>query len=62
MTAPAQIRNFAIILIGSVHLAWHYAVDGYAGILLAAAFWLIAGAIAGRAIPEPAGTRHPAVD
>lgn len=27
------------ILIGSVHLAWHYAVDGYLGILIAAAIW-----------------------
>jgi hypothetical protein len=42
----------AFILVGSVHLGWHYAVDGYAGILLATVFWLTAGAIARRAIPE----------
>jgi hypothetical protein len=41
----------AAILIGSVHLGWHYAVDGYAGILLATIFWLLAGVIARRAIP-----------
>lgn len=29
----------ALVLIGSVHLGWHYAVDGLAGIALGAAFW-----------------------
>ena len=33
------------ILIGSVHLAWHYAIDGYAGILIAWACWWGAGRI-----------------
>ena len=28
-----------VVLIGSVHLGWHYAVDGIAGILLAVVFW-----------------------
>jgi len=42
---------FAVILVGSVHLAWHYAVDGLAGILLAAIFWAAAGTIANRTIP-----------
>jgi PAP2 superfamily len=32
-----------IILVGSVHLGWHYAVDGYAGLALAAVCWQIAG-------------------
>ena len=36
----------AVILLGSVHLAWHYAIDGYAGILLALAFWWLAGIVA----------------
>lgn len=35
----------ACILIGSVHLAWHYAIDGYAGILIAWAGWWGAGRI-----------------
>jgi PAP2 superfamily protein len=35
--------NMAGILLGSVHLAWHYAVDAYAGIFLALAGWWIAG-------------------
>ena len=36
----------AIILVGSVHLGWHYAVDGYAGLALAALCWWVAGPIA----------------
>jgi len=35
-----------LIVIGSVHLGWHYAVDSIAGILLALIFWYAAGAIA----------------
>jgi hypothetical protein len=33
----------AAIVIGSVHLAWHYAVDGIAGIAVAILFWHAAG-------------------
>lgn len=32
----------AVILIGSVHLGWHYALDGYAGIVIAVAAWWVA--------------------
>ena len=35
-----------IILVGSVHLGWHYAVDGYAGLALAALCWWLAGYVA----------------
>jgi membrane-associated phospholipid phosphatase len=31
----------AIVQIGSVVLGWHYAIDGYAGILLAVALWAL---------------------
>lgn len=31
------------IILGSVHLAWHYAVDAYAGILIALIIWWFAG-------------------
>jgi hypothetical protein len=37
---------FALFIqIGSVHLGWHYAVDGYASTLLATLFWKLSGKI-----------------
>lgn len=33
------------ILVGSVYLGWHYAIDGYAGIILATLIWWAAGKI-----------------
>jgi hypothetical protein len=52
-----------IVVIGSVHLAWHYAVDSIAGVGLAFAFWYVAGAIVRArarthygALPEPASS------
>ena len=36
----------AVILVSSVHLAWHYAVDGYAAILISCSMWWICGKIA----------------
>ncbi len=35
----------AIIMIGSVLLAWHYAIDGYLGALIAVACWKVAGSL-----------------
>lgn len=40
------ILHCAFILIGSVHLGWHYAVDGYVAMALAAGLWWIAGPVA----------------
>ncbi|MCV5838215.1 phosphatase PAP2 family protein, partial [Escherichia coli] len=35
---------FAILIqIGSVHLGWHYAIDGYVGTLLTVLLWKIVG-------------------
>jgi len=36
----------AVILLGSVHLGWHYAVDGYAGIAVGLFAWWLAGPVA----------------
>jgi hypothetical protein len=33
----------AIILLGSVHLGWHYAVDGYVSIILTVVIWHLVG-------------------
>ncbi len=33
-----------IVLLGSVHLGWHYAVDGYASIILVPVIWKASGA------------------
>jgi hypothetical protein len=40
------VAHCALIFIGSVHLAWHYAVDGYLAMALAAGLWWIAGPLA----------------
>lgn len=36
-----------LILLGSVHLGWHYAVDSYAGILGACGVWWLSGRLVG---------------
>ncbi len=38
-----------VIMLGSVLLAWHYAVDGYAGALIALGCWWLAGRLVRRA-------------
>lgn len=48
-TLGILLTVFALfILIGSVHLGWHYAIDGYLGALIAVVAWWIAGYIARR--------------
>jgi hypothetical protein len=54
-TAPWIGRVFlvylVIMLLGSVHLGWHYAIDGYVSIAGVCLIWWIAGKIARRAPP-----------
>lgn len=38
----AMMGFLALILVGSVQLGWHYAIDGYVSILLALALWWVA--------------------
>ena len=40
-----------VIMLGSVLLAWHYAVDGYAGVVIALSCWWIAGLLVRRFAP-----------
>ncbi|MEP9388007.1 phosphatase PAP2 family protein [Mesorhizobium sp. KR9-304] len=41
----AGILFVAAILVGSVHLGWHYAVDGYASIAAVSLIWLAVGRV-----------------
>lgn len=54
------VGGFALaILIGSVHLGYHYAIDGYVSILVTGLLWWLSGRLfPGR--PSPAYDRHPA--
>jgi hypothetical protein len=38
-----MLAYLAIILIGSVHLGWHYAIDGYVSIILTYGLWRFSG-------------------
>jgi hypothetical protein len=43
-----------LILVGSVHLGWHYAIDGYASALLAIWIWSVTGGVLRRSgWPDP---------
>lgn len=52
----------AVIWIGSIHLGWHYAIDGIVAAALAIGIWRITGRIAARlAEPAPERLRKPAM-
>ncbi len=44
---------FFLILIGSVYLGWHYAVDGYLAIITTYGIWRVSGLIANRLVTAP---------
>lgn len=46
----AMVAFLGVILVGSVALAWHYAIDGYAGIALALALWPLSRWLAARTV------------
>lgn len=59
---PAWIRRclwiyVGVIFVGSIHLAYHYAVDGYAAWALTLAIWWAAGRMAKRWEATPAARR-----
>lgn len=48
---------FIMIQIGSVYLSWHYAIDGYASVILVSIIWWLAGKYLNRArVVNPQGT------
>lgn len=49
-----------VIMIGSVHLAYHYALDGYASLVAAWLIWVAAGALARRMGSTDGGAKVPA--
>lgn len=53
---------FAImIFLGSIHLGWHYAVDGYLAAIIAISAWWIAGKIAAWIDDQPAAKAYKAL-
>ncbi len=55
LSRPAGIVGsvyLAIIVVASVHLGWHYAMDGLAGGLGAVALWLAAGVVTRRTLAQ----------
>ncbi|HEV7256050.1 MAG TPA: phosphatase PAP2 family protein [Mesorhizobium sp.] len=44
-----------LVMVGSVALGWHYAVDGYAGALIAVAVWKALGAVVTEPVDQAAG-------
>jgi membrane-associated phospholipid phosphatase len=43
----AGVAFVAVMLIGSVYTGWHYAVDGYVGIIAALGIWWLSSRLAG---------------
>jgi hypothetical protein len=56
----------ALVFIGSIHLGWHYAVDGYLAVAFAWALWRLTGWLLNRqavqALLWPRGAGRAAVE
>jgi hypothetical protein len=51
-SAGIALTAFAVLVqLGSVHLGWHYAIDGYAGALGACLIWTLCGKLLQRSAP-----------
>lgn len=55
----AAIAYLAVIWIGSIHLGWHYAVDGPVAVLAMLAVWRLSGRLARAAYPDADGSALP---
>ena len=53
----------AVIMVGSVHLGYHYSLDGYVAGLMTVLIWLVSGRLAqrlgARELADPAGVAKP---
>lgn len=58
--AIAGYAFFACIMVGSVHLSPHYAVDGYVSIAVTLVVWAVSGRLA-RMIAERGNAHHPGI-
>lgn len=59
LLAAAGTTFWALVLLGSVHLGWHYALDGYVATALAAAGWWASGQVARQWLDRsPVGAAH----
>lgn len=45
-----MISYASLIMVGSVHLGWHYAIDGYLGALMVIPIWKLSGYLATRSM------------
>jgi hypothetical protein len=52
---PVFVLFAVAILVGSVHLGWHYAIDGYLAAVMVWAIWMVSGRLVGAVMPLAGG-------